>query len=130
MDSIPNQNRIIMFLMASPPACRRIYPKVNASSANSRTEKRGAARLLSQMRAGVVVGVILLVLGSGWIAAGEGGGYFVPSNRLSGIGVDRENMSQLLLEERTRLMIEAQTFSILREPQALAGARRITSPAL
>lgn len=74
-------------------------------------------------------GLALLLLCPRWIAAGDGD-YFAPSNRLAGVGVDRETMSDLLLEERTRLMIEAQTFSILREPQALGGAHRITSPAM
>jgi hypothetical protein len=115
-----------MFLMPSPPLwLSRVPRKVKSPSANGRTEKRGTARLLSQMRA-VVPGLVLLLLCSGWMAAGDGE-YFAPSNRLTAIGVDRENMSDLLLEERTRLMIEAQTFSILREPQALGGARRITS---
>ena len=55
---------------------------------------------------------------------------FVPKNRLSGIGVDRQEMSDAVLARRTELMIESQTFSIMRDPQALAGAGRITSPAM
>src|SRR5262245_44564302 len=55
---------------------------------------------------------------------------FTPANRLSGIGVDREKMSDLVLQRRAQLMIESQTFAILRDPEALAGAERITSPKL
>lgn len=57
-------------------------------------------------------------------------GYFEPKHRLSGIGVAREEMSEAVLARRTELMIESQTFTILRDPQALAGAERITSPKL
>jgi soluble lytic murein transglycosylase-like protein len=55
---------------------------------------------------------------------------FTPTNRLSGIGVDRENISEAVLKRRTDLMIESQTFTVLRDPEALAGAERITSPRL
>jgi hypothetical protein len=55
---------------------------------------------------------------------------FVPSNRLAGIGVDRPEMSDLLLQRRTQLMIESQTFAILRDPESLEGAKRITGPKL
>ena len=48
-----------------------------------------------------------------------------------GIGVGREDMSDDLLDTRTDLMIQSQTFAIMRESQALAGAKRITgSPQL
>ncbi|MBC7927603.1 MAG: transglycosylase SLT domain-containing protein [Bryobacteraceae bacterium] len=56
--------------------------------------------------------------------------YFVPALTLSGIGVGRSGMSDTMLSRRTELMIQSQTFSILRDPQALAGAERITSPRL
>jgi soluble lytic murein transglycosylase-like protein len=56
--------------------------------------------------------------------------HFTPTLRLSGIGVERERISEVVLAERTRLMIETQTFGIMRDPEALEGARRITSPAL
>jgi soluble lytic murein transglycosylase-like protein len=52
--------------------------------------------------------------------------YFNPANRLSGIGVDRERMSDEILARRTELMIESQTFAIMRDPQAVTGAQRIT----
>jgi hypothetical protein len=55
---------------------------------------------------------------------------FVPTNRLSGVGVDRENISEGVVNRRAELMIESQTFTILRDPEALAGAERITSPRL
>ena len=39
-------------------------------------------------------------------------------------------MTPLLLDNRTERMIESETFPILREPQAIAGAERITGPKL
>jgi hypothetical protein len=62
---------------------------------------------------------------TGWSIHGD---YFAPEHRLSGIGVDRTDMSSLVLEARTQRMIESQTFVIMREPEALAGAERISSP--
>lgn len=59
-----------------------------------------------------------------------GGDTFVPAHRLTGIGVDRASISDAVLARRTELMIDTQTFSIMRDPQALAGAKRITSPKL
>jgi hypothetical protein len=56
--------------------------------------------------------------------------YFIPAHRVSGIGVARDDISEDLLAVRTDLMIQSQTFGILREQQAVAGARRITSPKL
>jgi hypothetical protein len=54
--------------------------------------------------------------------------YFAPSNRLTAIGVDRNDLSDLVLTERIRLMTEAQTFAIMRDARSLAGAERMTSP--
>src|ERR1035441_8603733 len=54
---------------------------------------------------------------------------FTPSNRVSGIGISRDDISDELLEIRTERMIESQTFSIMREAQALAGAKRVTGTA-
>jgi hypothetical protein len=51
---------------------------------------------------------------------------FKPSTTLSGIGVGRQSMSDAVRARRTELMIESQTFAIMRDPQALAGAERIT----
>ncbi len=56
--------------------------------------------------------------------------YFIPEHRLSGIGVDRNSMSEAVLTRRTELMIDSQTFVIMRDPEAIAGAQRITSPKL
>jgi Transglycosylase SLT domain len=52
--------------------------------------------------------------------------YFVPTHRLPGIGVERDDLSAEVLGIRTDLMIQSQTFSIMRDPQAVPGARRIT----
>jgi hypothetical protein len=57
-------------------------------------------------------------------------GHFVPEHRVPGIGVARDDISSELIEARTDLMIQSQTFIIMREPQAVAGARRILSPRL
>jgi hypothetical protein len=56
--------------------------------------------------------------------------YFIPAHRVSGIGIARDDVSDDLLAVRTDLMIQSQTFGILREQQAVAGARRITSSKL
>lgn len=53
--------------------------------------------------------------------------YFVPEHRVSGIGIARDDLSDDLLEVRTDLMIQSQTFAIMRDPQAVIGARRITT---
>src|SRR5690349_15739297 len=52
--------------------------------------------------------------------------YFTPAHRVSGVGVARDDISEELLKARTDLMIQSQTFSILREPLSVAGAKRIT----
>src|SRR5690349_11085204 len=56
--------------------------------------------------------------------------YFTPSHRLTGIGVDRSEITPEVLAARTDRMIQSQTFAIMRESVALAGAERITSPRL
>lgn len=79
-------------------------------------------------RAGYLGLLALLVLGgSAWSLHSD---TFAPEHRLSGIGVDRKDMPSLVLEARTQRMIDAQTFIIMREPEALAGAQRVTSPKL
>src|SRR5215212_6486434 len=55
--------------------------------------------------------------------------YFAPAHRVSGIGVSRDDISEELLQARTDLMVQSQTFSILREPLAISGAKRITQTA-
>lgn len=51
--------------------------------------------------------------------------YFIPSHRLPGIGTSRQESTEETLARRTDAMIQSQTFSILREPQAAQGAERI-----
>jgi hypothetical protein len=52
--------------------------------------------------------------------------FFTPEHRLSGIGVERDDIPATLLAVRAERMIESQTFSIMRDPQSIPGARRIT----
>jgi len=56
--------------------------------------------------------------------------YFQPIHRISGIGAERKDASDAVLEKRTELMTDSQTFSIMRDSHALEGAQRITSPKL
>ena len=63
-------------------------------------------------------------------ALAAGSDYFTPEHRLNGLGVDREEITPALLETRLARMVQSQTFVIMREPQATAGAERITSPRL
>ena len=52
--------------------------------------------------------------------------YFVASRQVPGIGLARGALSDLALAERTELMIQSQTFTIMRDPMAVEGARRVT----
>jgi hypothetical protein len=74
---------------------------------------------------------IALVFLLGLALLGQAGSpeYFSPAHRISGVGVSRDDISRDLLEARTDLMIQSQTFSIMREPLAVAGAKRITTTA-
>src|ERR1035441_3162722 len=54
-------------------------------------------------------------------------GYFVPTRLIPGIGVARNALSDEALAARTDLMIQTQTFAIMRDPMALEGARRVTA---
>jgi soluble lytic murein transglycosylase-like protein len=74
--------------------------------------------------------VLLVLLGLASLAKAGAASYFAPNHRLSGIGVSRDDISQDLLAVRTDFMIQSQTFAILRDPLALPGAKRITSPKL
>ena len=56
--------------------------------------------------------------------------YFSPKHRLTAIGASRPELDADTLAARTSRMIEAETFTILRDPHALEGVRRITSPHL
>ncbi len=53
---------------------------------------------------------------------------FTPTHRLVGVGAGRRDLTEDDFARRTQLMVEAQTFTILRDPRAVAGAERITSP--
>ena len=68
--------------------------------------------------------VVLLLSLVSWGQAGSPG-YFFPAHRVSGVGVERDDLSADVLQARTDLMIQSQTFGIMREQEALAGARRI-----
>jgi hypothetical protein len=84
------------------------------------------------MKRKVVLLLSLAALLLGLAAWGQAGSpeYFFPSHRISGVGVDRDGLSRDLLQVRTDLMIQAQTFGIMREQEALNGARRVTDPKL
>jgi hypothetical protein len=84
----------------------------------------------SKMRSGLVFILSGLTLLQSQITFTGNKPYFEPSHRLSGIGVERKDISDLVLAKRTELMIESQTFSIMRDPRVLAGAQRINSPKL
>lgn len=56
--------------------------------------------------------------------------YFVPPHQVPGIGAGRRDLSAETRAQRTEAMIQSQTFSIMREPQAAQGAQRIYSPGL
>lgn len=56
--------------------------------------------------------------------------YFTPQHQLPGIGAGRSEMTPELLAARTNRMIQSQTFTIMRESQAVAGAERITGARL
>jgi len=51
---------------------------------------------------------------------------FTPGHRVTGIGVARDDLSVEMIARRADLMIDSQTFGIMREAQALPGAKRIT----
>ncbi len=53
--------------------------------------------------------------------------HFTPTHRVSGIGVSRDDISDDLLSIRTERMIDSQTFSIMREAEALPGAKRVVN---
>lgn len=56
--------------------------------------------------------------------------YFKPDHRLTGVAVDRAEISPAILDERIERMIQSQTFAIMRDPHATAGAERITGARL
>ena len=62
------------------------------------------------------------------VRSSSGEDYFAPKHRLSAIGASRPDLDNLTLAARTARMIDAETFTILRDPNALDGAQRIASP--
>jgi len=70
--------------------------------------------------------VLFLLSLACWGQAGSPG-YFVPSHRVPGVGVERDDLSADALQRRTTLMIQSQTFGIMRQQEAAAGAKRITA---
>src|SRR5579863_2992961 len=70
---------------------------------------------------------LLLLSGSVLVGAVE---YFTPQHQLSGISAGRSEMTPELLAARTDRMIQSQTFTIMRESQAVAGAEKITGARL
>jgi hypothetical protein len=78
------------------------------------------------LREGSMRSAVLFVLSLAFLGRAGSPEYFAPMHRVSGIGVERNDLSQDLLDARTDLMVQSQTFIVMREPQALAGARRVT----
>src|ERR1051326_8777637 len=72
--------------------------------------------------------LIVISFFSLWHAAAAD--YFAPSHRVSGIGISRDDLSSGDLQARTDLMIQSKTFAIMRDPQAIPGAKNITNPKL
>ena len=56
--------------------------------------------------------------------------YFIPTHRMPGIGAARQELKEEMLVQRTEAMIQSQTFTIMRNPEALPGAQRITNSKL
>src|ERR1039457_3524747 len=73
--------------------------------------------------------VVLLLSLVTWGQAGSPE-YFFPSHRISGVGVERDALTTDVLQVRTDLMVQSQTFGIMREQEAINGARRVSDPKL
>ena len=71
----------------------------------------------------LAISVLLGLLPLAYAAAPD---YFQPAHTLSGIGASRDDLSDETIDTRTELMIQSQTFSILRDPEAVPGAKRVT----
>jgi hypothetical protein len=69
---------------------------------------------------------LLILLGLAPIWEARSTDSFAPAHRLSGVGVARDDLSDEILNVRTDLMIQSQTFVIMRDPRAVPGAARIT----
>ena len=70
---------------------------------------------------------LLFLLGIAPLCQAAAPDYFSPTRQLPGVGVSRDDLSDELLQARADLMIQSQTFSIMREPMAVPGAKRITT---
>jgi transglycosylase-like protein with SLT domain len=70
---------------------------------------------------------VLFLFGAGLLCRAASTDYFSPTHQLSGVGVSRDDLSNELLQARVDLMIQSQTFTIMREPLAVPGAKRITA---
>ncbi|HWB97312.1 MAG TPA: transglycosylase SLT domain-containing protein, partial [Bryobacteraceae bacterium] len=53
---------------------------------------------------------------------------FTPTHTLPGLGASRLELDEVTLSQRIEDMIQSQTFGILRDPRAVSGAQRISSP--
>ena len=88
---------------------------------------RAGSRLRVTLGKGPMRSLVLFFLSLTFLGRASSPEYFVPMHRVSGIGVDRDDLSQDLVDARTDLMVQSQTFIIMREPQAVAGAKRVTT---
>src|SRR5690242_17135887 len=70
---------------------------------------------------------VLFLSGLGLLCRAASTDSFSPTHQLSGVGVSRDDLSDELLKARVDLMVRSQTFTIMREPMAVAGAKRITT---
>jgi hypothetical protein len=70
-----------------------------------------------------------MLLSAGALAAGAAE-YFIPQHQLAGIGAGRVEITPEIVAARTDRMIDSQTFAIMRDPRAVAGAERITAARL
>jgi hypothetical protein len=71
--------------------------------------------------------IVLFLFGLALSGQDSSPNHFSPAHRLSGFGVSRDDLSDELLQARTDLMIQSQTFTIMRDPMAVPGAKRITT---
>lgn len=70
---------------------------------------------------------VLFLLGLAPLCRATAADYFAPTHRIDGIGVSRDDLSDDELQTRIQLMVQSQTFTIMREPMAVPGAKRITT---
>jgi Transglycosylase SLT domain len=73
------------------------------------------------------IALVALLSSSVLVAALE---YFTPRHQLPGIGAGRSEITPDLLAARADRMIQSQTFTIMRDPRATAGAERVTGARL